>query len=82
MNEGSGHHKAYVHTVQHNTANHVHISMLRTGFETTVPVFERFKNMCSLESVATVLPTEQILITFQVASFLNVGLIYYGTSVH
>jgi len=48
----SARYKASAYTQQHNRVKrgHIHISMLRGGFETTTPVFERSKSIGALDA--------------------------------
>jgi len=45
LDGGSASRKASTYTGQHNAEKHRHTCMLRAGFETTIPVFERLKRV-------------------------------------
>jgi hypothetical protein len=45
--------KASTYTGQHNTEKHRNTSMPRTGFETTIPMFERPKTVLALDCTAS-----------------------------
>jgi hypothetical protein len=51
----------YLHRITQTQNKRIQISMPRVGFEPMIPVFERAKTVCALDSAATVIGTKECM---------------------
>jgi hypothetical protein len=55
LDGGSATRKAAIYTGENKTHTHIHRSMSRVGFESTIPVFERAKTVHASDCAATMI---------------------------